>query len=437
VTDIVVLVVAADDSVMPQTIEAISHAKNAGVPLIIAINKIDLPQANAQKVKQELLQHSVVLEEFGGAVLSTEISAKKGTNVPQLLDQILLQAEILDLKANPNRRATGAVVEAQLDPGKGPVATVLVQNGTLSVGDDFIAGMFSGRVRALLDERGKSLKKAGPAIPAVILGFTGVPQAGDQVIVVEDAAAAREVAQRRERLDREAKSRRGTRGGVTLEDFMGQVASGGTHTLNVIIKADQGGPAEALADSLIGLSTPEVKVDVVHRGVGAITESDILLARSAGAVIIGFHVRPDNNARNAAEREGVDIKLYRIIYEAVADVRSAMEGMLRPEEREVILGEAEVRDVFKISRIGTIAGCSVRSGVINRQGRVRIVRDGVEIFDGTIASLKRFKDDVREVREGFECGIQVENFNDIKSGDVIECYRTENVARTLESTVAT
>jgi translation initiation factor IF-2 len=435
VTDIVVLVVAADDSVMPQTIEAISHAKNAGVPLIVAINKIDLPQANPNKVKQELLQHSVVLEEFGGNVLSTEISAKKGTNVPQLLDQILLQAEILDLKANPNRRASGAVVEAQLDPGKGPVATVLVQNGTLKVGDDFIAGMYSGRVRALLDERGKNIKQAGPAIPAVILGFTGVPMAGDQVLVVEDAAAAREVAQRRERLDREAKSRRSTRGGVTLEDFMSQAAAGGVRTLNIIIKADQGGPAEALADALIGLSTPEVKVDVIHRNVGAITESDILLARTAGAIIIGFHVRPDNNARAAAEREGVDIKLYRIIYEAVADVRSAMEGMLRPEEREVILGEAEVRDVFKISRIGTIAGCAVRSGVINRQGRVRVVRDGVEIFDGTIASLKRFKDDVREVREGFECGIQVENFNDVKQGDVIECYRTENVARTLESTV--
>jgi translation initiation factor IF-2 len=436
VTDIVVLVVAADDSVMPQTIEAISHAKNAGVPLIVAINKIDLPQANPNKVKQELLQHNVVLEEYGGNVLSTEISAKKGTNVTQLQDQILLQAEVLDLKANPNRRATGTVVEAQLDPGKGPVATVLVQNGTLKKGDDFIAGMYSGRVRALLDERGKETKQAGPAIPVQILGFQGVPMAGDQMIVVEDAAAAREVAQRRERLDREAKSRRTTRSGVTLEDFMAQASAGGTRTLNIIIKADQGGPAEALADALIGLSTPEVKVDVIHRNVGAITESDILLARTAGAIIIGFHVRPDNNARAAAEREGVDIKLYRIIYEAVADVRSAMEGMLRPEEREVVLGEAEVRDVFKISRIGTIAGCSVRSGVINRQGRVRIVRDGVEIFDGTIASLKRFKDDVREVREGFECGIQIENFNDVKQGDVIECYRTENVARTLESTVA-
>jgi translation initiation factor IF-2 len=436
VTDIVVLVVAADDSVMPQTIEAISHAKNAGVPLIVAINKIDLPQANPNKVKQELLQHGVVLEEFGGTTLSTEISAKKGTNVNELLDQILLQAEILDLKANPNRHATGTVVEAQLDPGKGPVATLLVQNGTLKVGDDFICGMYSGRVRNLLDERGKPVKSAGPAIPVQILGFQGVPMAGDQLTVVEDAAAAREVAHRRERLDREARSRRGTRGGVTLEDFMAQAAAGGMHTLNILIKADQGGPAEAVADALTGLSTPEVNVDIVHRGVGAITESDILLAKTAGAIIIGFHVRPDNNARTAAEREGVEIKLYRIIYEAVADVRAAMEGMLRPEEREVILGEAEVREVFKVSRIGTIAGCSVRSGIINRQGRVRVIRDGVEVFDGTIASLKRFKDDVREVREGFECGIAVENFNDIKVGDVIECYRTEEVARTLASTAA-
>ncbi len=437
VTDIVVLVVAADDSVMPQTIEAISHARNAGVPLVVAINKIDLPQANAGKVKQELLQHGVVLEEFGGTTLSTEISAKKGTNIDVLLDQVLLQAEILDLKANPSRRAMGTVVEAQLDPGKGPVATALIQNGTLHVGDDFICGMYSGRVRALLDERSKPVKSAGPAIPVQILGFQGVPMAGDQLLVVEDAAAAREVAQRRERLDREAKSRRGTRGGVTLEDFMAQAAAGVAHTLNIVIKADQGGPAEALADALTGLSTGEVKVDIVHRGVGAITESDILLAKTAAAIIIGFHVRPDNNARTAAEREGVEIKLYRIIYEAVADVRAAMEGMLRPEEREVVLGEASVREVFKISRIGTIAGCSVRSGVINRQGRVRVIRDGVEVFDGTIASLKRFKDDAREVREGFECGIGVENFNDIKVGDVIECYRTEEVARTLESPALT
>jgi translation initiation factor IF-2 len=432
VTDEVILVVAADDAVMPQTIEAISHAKNAGVPMIVAINKIDLPQANPMKVKQDLLQHGVVLEEFGGTVLSTEISAKKGTNVGELLDQVLLQAELLDLKSNPNKRATGTVVEAQLDPGKGPVATVLVQSGTLKVGDDFIVGMYSGRVRALLDERGKTAKSAGPAIPVQVLGMTGVPMAGDQLLVVEDATAAREVAQRRERLDREAKSRRSTRG-VTLEDFMAQSTTGEVRSLRILIKADQGGPAEALADALSQLGTSEVKVEVVHRGVGAITESDILLARASGAIIIGFHVRPDNNARAAAERENVDIKLYRIIYEAVADVRAALEGMLRPEQREVVLGEAEVLETFKVPKIGVIAGCAVRSGIVRRDARVRVIRDAIEVYEGNIASLRRFKDDVREVREGFECGIGIENFNDIKVGDRIECYRTEEVARTLES----
>ena len=433
VTDIVVLVVAADDGIMPQTVEAISHAKNANVPLIVAINKIDLPQANSSRVKQELLQHGVVLEEFGGQVLSAEISAKKGTNIDALLDSILLQAEILDLTANPDGRAEGTVVEAQLDPGKGPVATVLVRSGTLKIGDDFICGLFSGRVRALFDERGKTVKAAGPAIPAQVLGVEGVPMAGDKLLVVEDATAARDVAQRRQRLDREAKSRRTSRGGVSLEDFMAQSAAGEQRTLRILIKADQGGPAEALADALGKLSTSEVNVEIVHRGVGAITEGDILLAKASGAIILGFHVRPDNNARTAAEREGVDIRLYRIIYEAVNDVRAALEGLLRPEQREVILGEAEVREVFKISRIGTIAGCSVRSGVINRQGRVRVIRDAIEVYDGTIASLRRFKEDVREVREGFECGIGIENFNDLKVGDVIECYRTEQVARTLES----
>jgi len=432
VTDEVILVVAADDAVMPQTIEAISHARNAGVPMVVAINKIDLPQANAMRVKQDLLQHGVVLEEFGGTVLSTEISAKKGTNIQELLDQVLLQAELLDLKSNPNKRATGTVVEAQLDAGKGPVATVLVQSGTLRVGDDFIVGMYSGRVRALLDERGKTVKEAGPAIPVQVLGMTGVPMAGDQLLVVEDATAAREVAQRRERLDREAKSRRTTRG-VTLEDFMAQSTAGEVRSLRILIKADQGGPAEALADALGQLGTEEVKVEVVHRGVGAITESDILLARASGAIIIGFHVRPDNNARAAAERENVDIKLYRIIYEAVADVRAALEGMLRPEEREVVLGEAEVLETFKVPKIGVIAGCAVRSGTVRRDARVRVIRDAIEVYEGTISSLRRFKDDVREVREGFECGIGIENFNDVKVGDRIECYRTEEVARTLES----
>jgi translation initiation factor IF-2 len=434
VTDIVVLVVAADDQVMPQTIEAISHAKNAGVPMIVAINKIDLPSANPGKVKQDLLQHGVVLEEFGGTTLSSEISAKKGTGVDTLLDQILLQAEILDLKANPNRRAVGSVIEAQLDPGKGPVATVLVSAGTLKVGDDFICGMFSGRVRALLDERGKVVKSAGPAIPVQILGIGGVPMAGDQFVVVEDAMESREIAQTRQRLDREAKSRRTTKSIVSLEDFMNASAAGEKRTLRIVIKADQGGPAEALADALGQLSHDEVSVDVIHRGVGSITESDILLARASGAIIVGFHVRPDNNARAAAEREGVDIKLYKVIYEAVEDVRSALEGMLRPEEREVVLGEAEVRETFKVPKLGLIAGCSVRSGLIVRQARARVIRDSVEIYDGNIGSLRRFKDDVKEVREGFECGIGIENFNDIKVGDVIECYRKEQVARTLTST---
>ncbi|MGI9089935.1 MAG: translation initiation factor IF-2 [Gemmatimonadaceae bacterium] len=436
VTDIVVLVVAADDQVMPQTIEAISHAKNAGVPMIVAINKIDLPSANPMKVKQDLLQHGVVLEEFGGTTLSAEISAKTGQNVPDLLEEIVLQAEILDLRANPDRRAVGSVVEAQLDPGKGPVATVLIQNGTLHVGDNFICGMYSGRVRALLDERGRHVKSAGPAIPVQVLGIGGVPMAGDQFIEVEDAAASREIAQRRQRLDREARSRRTQKGAVSLEDFMSATAAGQPRTLRIVIKADQGGPAEALADALGQLSTPEVGVEVIHRGVGAISESDILLARAAGAIIVGFHVRPDNNARSAAEREGVEIKLYKIIYEAVEDVKLALEGMLRPEEREVVLGEAEVRETFKVSRVGVIAGCSVRNGVINRQGRVRVIRNGVEAYDGVLASLRRFKDDVREVREGFECGIGIENFNDLKIGDIIECYTKEQVARTLASSAA-
>ncbi|MEY4607961.1 MAG: hypothetical protein RL625_178 [Gemmatimonadota bacterium] len=436
VTDIVILVVAADDAVMPQTIEAISHAKNAGVPMIVAINKCDLPAANPMKVRQDLLQHGVVLEDFGGTVLASEISAKKGTGIKELLDQVLLQAEILDLKANPDRRATGSVVEAQLDAGKGAVATILVQNGTLRVGDDFICGLHSGRVRALLDERGKPVKEAGPAIPVQVLGLTGVPMAGDQFISVLDAAEAREIAQRRERLDREARSRRTAKGAVSLEDFMASTGAG-KRQLKLLIKADQGGPAEALADALQQLSNEEVQVEVVARAVGAVTESDILLAKASGAIIIGFHVRPDTKARAAADREGVEIKLYRIIYEAVADVRAALEGLLRPEEKEVIVGEAEVRETFKVPKIGVIAGCSVRSGLINRQGRVRVVRDGVEVYDGTIGSLRRFKDDVKEVKEGYECGIGVENFNDLKVGDVIELYRTESVARTLQSASAT
>ena len=431
VTDIVVLVVAADDAIMPQTIEAISHAKNAGVPLVVAINKIDLPSANVQKVKQDLLAHGVVLEEFGGTTLATPISAKTGKNVQELLDQILLQAELLDLKANPARHAQGTVLEATLDPGKGPLATILVQNGTLHVGDDFICGQFYGRVRAMYDERGQTVDAAGPSTPVQVLGFEGVPEAGDTFQVMADAAAARDIAQKRQRLEREAQHRRSGRV-KTLEDFMAERAEGGAATLRIIIKADQGGPAEALADALAQLSTPEVKVEVVHRGVGAITDGDVLLAKASNAIIIGFHVRPDSNARASAEREKVEIRTYRIIYEAVEEVKAAMEGLLTPEKKEVVLGEAEVRQLFKIAKVGTIAGSFVRSGVIPRTARVRVVRDGVEVYDGTLASLKRFKEDVREVREGFECGIGVENFNDVKVGDLLEAYRIEEVARSLE-----
>jgi translation initiation factor IF-2 len=432
VTDIVVLVVAADDAIMPQTVEAISHAKNAGVPMVVAINKIDLPAANVQKVKQDLLSHDVVLEEFGGSTLTTPISAKKGTGVTELLDQILLQAELLDLKANPSRHAQGAVLEATLDPGKGPLATILVQNGTLRVGQDFISGKFSGRVRAMYDERGGTVPAAGPSVPVQILGFEGVPEAGDSFLVMADAAAARDIAQKRQRLEREAQHRRSGRV-KTLEDFMAERAAGEAASLRIIIKADQGGPAEALADALAQLSTAEVKVEVVHRGVGAITDSDVLLAKAANAIIIGFHVRPDSNARASAERERVEIRTYRVIYEAVEEVKAAMEGLLTPEQKEVVLGEAEVRQLFKIAKVGTIAGSFVRSGVIPRTAKVRVIRDGVEVYDGTLASLKRFKEDVREVREGFECGIGVENYNDVKVGDLIEAYRIEEVARSLDA----
>jgi translation initiation factor IF-2 len=436
VTDIVVLVVAADDAIMPQTIEAISHAKNAGVPMIVAINKIDLPSADIDKVKRELLQQQVVLEDFGGNVLHTAISAKTGKGIPQLLDQILLQAEILDLKANPDRTAVGSVVEAQLDPGKGPVATILITNGTLKGGDNFICGSHSGRVRALQDERGKPVKSAGPSQPVQVLGFEGVPQAGDIFSVVADANAARELAQKRQRLEREAQNRRTSRAGVTLEEFFQKRAEGEVGTLKLIIKGDQGGPAEALADALAQLSTSEVKVEVVHRGVGAITDSDVLLAKASNAIIIGFHVRPDSNARASAQREHVDIKLYRIIYEAVEDVKAALEGLLKPEITEVVLGEAEVRQIFKISGVGVIAGCFVRSGVIQRSAKVRVVRDGTQVNQGALSSLKRFKDDVKEVKDGLDCGIGIENFNDLKVGDVIEAFRVDTVARTLEPAAA-
>jgi translation initiation factor IF-2 len=434
-TDLVVLVVAADDSVMPQTIEAISHARNAGVPLIVAVNKVDLPGAEPAKIKQDLLQQGVVVEDFGGDVLAAEVSAKKGTGVPDLLEKILLQAEMLDLKANPDRAAQGTVVEAQLDVGKGPVATVLVTNGTLRVGDSFVCGHYDGRVRAMLDERGKTVAKAGPGIPVQVLGIGGVPAAGDNLVVME-AERASEISGTRQRLEREKQLRIKSRG-VKLTDISRMLAEGKTATLNLIIKGDVDGSVQALSDALLQLGTTEVKVDVIHRGVGAINESDVLLATSAGAIVIGFHVRPTGEARAVAAREGVDIKLYSIIYEAVEHVRAALEGMLAPEEREVLLGVAEVRQLFKVPRVGTVAGCYVTEGTIDRKSRVRVVRDGVQVYEGELGSLKRFKDDVREVREGFECGLNVEGYNDIKIGDHIECYRVESVARTLASTAGT
>jgi len=429
ITDIVILVVAADDSVMPQTVEAISHARNAGVPIVVAINKVDLPTANPMRVKQELLEHSVVVEEFGGDVLCAEISAKTGQGVADLLEKVLLQADLLELKANPSRPAVGTVIEAKLDVGKGPVATVLVTNGTLRVGDAFVCGLYDGRVRALLDERGNHIEEVGPGVPAQVLGLSGVPQAGDSLVVM-DAERAAEIAQTRQRLEREKQLRIKSRG-VKLTDIGKMLAQGQTTRLNLVIKGDADGSVQALSDALEQLSTNEVQVEVIHRGVGAINESDVLLAATAGAIVIGFHVRPDANARAVATREGVDIRLYNIIYEAVEDVRAALEGMLTPEEREVLLGAAEVRQLFRVPRVGTVAGCYVTEGVMDRRGRVRVVRDGVQIYDGELASLKRFKDDVREVREGFECGLSIAGFNDIKVGDIVECYRVESVARSL------
>jgi len=434
VTDVVILVVAADDSVMPQTIEAISHARNAGVPLVVAVNKVDLPDANAMKVKQDLLQHGVVLEDFGGDVMSAEVSAKKGTGVDDLLERVLLQADLKDLKANPDREAVGTVIEAQLDVGKGPVATVLVTNGTLRVGDHVVVGLQHGRVRAMLDERGRPVKEAGPAIPVQILGLSGVPGAGDQMVVMEPERAT-EVAQTRQRLDREKRMRIRS-SGVKLTDITKMLARGDNVTLNLVIKGDVDGSVQALSDSLEQLSTNEVRVQVIHRGVGAINESDVLLASTSSAIVIGFHVRPTGEARAVAEREDVDIRLYNIIYEAVEEVRSAMEGLLAPEQREVMLGSAQVRQLFKVPRVGTVAGCMVTSGTLDRRGRIRVIRDAVQVYEGELESLKRFKDDVREVREGFECGLNIRNFNDVKVGDVLECYRVEEVARTLVSAAA-
>jgi len=432
VTDLVILLVAVDDAVMPQTIEAISHARNAGVPMVVAINKVDLPTAKPDQVRQQLLQHDVQAEEFGGDVMSAEISAKTGKGIDDLLEKVLLQAEMLELKANPDREAQGAVIEAELDVGKGPVVTVLVQRGTLEVGDDFLVGLRSGRVRALLDERGHQVQSASPGIPVQVLGASGVPQAGDtfQVMSAEKAA---EVSATRQRLEREKQMRVKERG-MKLGDFSRLVAEGeAVGVLPIIIKGDVDGSVQAVADALEQLGTPEVQVDIVHRAAGAINESDVLLAETSGAIVMGFGVRPDAKARQLAERNGVEIKLYDVIYNAVDDVHATLEGMLSPEQKETLLGAAEIRAIFRIKGKGvrTIAGCYVTEGVIDRKAKVRVIRDGIVVYDGGVGSLKRFKDDVKEVREGFECGIVIANFNDVKIGDVIEAYHVEAVARTL------
>ena len=429
ITDVVILVVAADDSVMPQTVEAISHAANAGVPVIVAINKIDLPAADSNRVKQGLLQHNINVEDFGGDVLAVDVSAKTGEGVEELLEKVVLQAEMLELKANPNRDAQGTVIEAQLDVGKGPVISVLVKSGTLQVGDSFICGFFDGRVRALLDERGHSIDEVGPAMPVQVLGAGGVPQAGDMFQVI-DPDRASEIAEKRQRLEREKQLRIRERA-VNLGDFGALAAAGEVSTLPLVIKGDVDGSVQALSDALEQIGTNEVQVDIVHRGVGAVNESDVLLAQTAGAVILGFCVRPQTAARQSADREGVEIRVYDVIYEAVDEVTAALEGMLAPERRETVEGTAEVRETFKITKLGTIAGCYVSEGRMDRKGHARIIRDGIVIYDSEVSSLKRFKDDVKEVREGFECGIGIKNFNDVKVGDLIECYTVQEVARTL------
>ena len=431
VTDVVVLVVAADDAVMPQTIEAISHAKNAGVPVVVAINKMDLSAADPAKVKQDLLQHDVAVEEFGGDVLAAEVSARTGDGIADLLDKILLQAEMLELKANPSCKAVGTVVEAELDVGKGPVATVLVRRGALKVGDSFVAGLHGGRVRALLDERGRNVESVGPGLPAQMLGADGVPQAGD-VLQVMDAVQAAAVAGQRRRLDRE-KQLRIRQKGIKLGDFSELLAAGETGVLRLVVKGDVDGSVQALSDALEQLSGPEAQVEIIHRAVGAVNESDVMLALAAGAVVIGFRARPDAGARQAARRENVDIQVYDIIYEAVEHVKAALEGLLAPERREQVLGTAEIREVFKIRGVGTIAGCYIADGAVQRGATARVIRDGIVVYDSEIASLRRFKDDAKEVKEGFECGIGIAGFNDVKVGDLVETYQVEEVARTLSA----
>ncbi|GAB4257489.1 translation initiation factor IF-2 [Thermincola ferriacetica] len=429
VTDIAILVVAADDGVMPQTVEAINHSKAAEVPIIVAINKIDKPDARPERVMQELTEHGLVPEEWGGDTICVPVSAKTREGLENLLEMILLVAEVQELKANPKRLAKGTVIEAELDKGRGPVATVLVQTGTLKIGDSIVAGTAHGKVRAMIDDKGRRVKKAGPSTPVEVLGLSDVPQAGDIFHAVKDDKTAKTISEKRLAKKREEELKATTK--VSLDDLFKQIQEGNVKELNIIIKADVQGSIEALKQSLMKLSTDEVRVNAIHGGVGAITETDIMLASASNAIVIGFNVRPDANARKAAETEKVDIRLYRVIYNAIEDVKAAMQGLLDPEFKEVIIGRLEVRAIFKVSKVGTIAGCYVAEGKITRNAQVRVIRDNIVIHEGNLGSLKRFKDDVKEVSEGYECGIMIENYNDIQEGDVIEAFVMEEVTREL------
>ena len=430
VTDIAIIVVAADDAVMPQTKEAISHAQAAGVPIVFAINKVDRPAANPEKIKEQLAGMNLLVEDWGGKIQSMDVAAKTGLNVQELLDKVLLEAELLDLKANPKRMAKGTVIEASLDKGRGYVTTLLVQNGTLRVGDYMLVGQFSGKVRAMMDERGQKVDEAGPSAPISILGLDGAPQAGDTFNVMDDEREAKQIAQRRQQLSREQSVR--SQKSLTLEEIGRRLAVGDYQELNIILKGDVDGSIEALSDSLQRLSTPEIQVNIIHKAVGQVTESDVLLASASKAIIVGFQVRPSATARKLAEKEEIEIRLYSIIYDSINDIRDAMSGMLSPEVKEEIACTVEVRETFKISKVGTIAGCMVMDGTINRNTRVRIIRNGVVIYTGELGSLKRFKDDAREVSKGFDCGLNIKNFNDIKVGDVIEGFKEVEVQRTLD-----
>ena len=427
VTDIVILVVAADDGIMPQTKEAINHCKAADVPMIVAINKIDRPGANVDRVKQELTEHGLVSEDWGGDTICVPVSAKTGENLESLLEMVLLTAEMQELKADPNRKAKGTVIEAKLDKGRGAVASLLIQNGTLNVGDSILVGSTYGRIRAMFDDRGKKIKSAGPSIPVEILGLSEVPAAGDRFIVCKDEKTARNMADLRKQKIKADSHQASNR--VSLEDLYSQIQEGKVKELAIVVKADVQGSVEAIRQSLEKLSTDDVKVRVIHGAVGAITETDVTLAAASNALVIGFNVRPDGNATVQAEKENIEIKTYRIIYDAIEDVKSAMIGMLEPEYKEVVNGKAEVRMTYKISNVGTIAGCYVTDGKIVRNSEIRVIRDGIVIFESTLASLKRFKDDAKEVAKGYECGLSVEKFNDLKEGDIIESFTMEAIKR--------